>query len=585
MSNANNWSGPIRFRGLSIQERLPLLICVILLSVMLTFALISYFSVRRAAIKVTKERLVSVADQLSNLFTQSAQSVILAASNPVNKQEIRNFFNSGGTESYTEASEVLQGLRKDTQTVMVQLVYPDRKVLLRSELDSFEEKAEFLTLEKNLPLVPGIGKLYRSRNNIFYPIIAPVTQGDSAIGYLVRWRIQSSNPQTIQQFNLLLGNGSKLYIANADGSVWSDLNSPVTHPPVDSARFTAPAMYLNNQGTRVIGGSKLIRGTPWQVTVEFNAAVKLQTARDFLRWIVIVGSILLIIGIVVAWVFSRNLTKPLDNLTRAATAIANGKYSQVTEVNRTDEVGKLARAFNAMSEQVSRAKKILEDKIAETEQVNEQLRELSAHLQNIREEERMHIAREMHDELGQLLTGFKMDVSWLNKKLGDVTDPAVAEKLAEMSLIVDDAVKFVRRIAAELRPGILDDLGLVPALDWHSKEFEKRFKINVDFRSSVEELKTSPQVATGLYRMYQESLTNVARHSNANNVSANLEVEQDEIRFSIQDDGHGFDTSKKSGHLGLLGMKERAAMIGGALEIISSPGGGTQVLIQVPLVN
>jgi len=234
-----------------------------------------------------------------------------------------------------------------------------------------------------------------------------------------------------------------------------------------------------------------------------------------------------------------------------------------------------------MSEQVNKGKKILENKIEESEKMTEQLRELSAHLQNIRENERIHIAREMHDELGQLLTGFKMDVSWLNKKLANNEDPSLREKLSEMTVIVDEAVKFVRKLAAELRPGILDDLGLVPALDWHSKEFEKRYGISVDFKSSADEVKVSSQAATGLYRIYQESLTNVARHSNAKKVTANLEADDKEIRLSIRDDGSGFDTTKKTGTLGLLGMKERAAMIGGVLEIISSPGMGTQVLIKV----
>jgi signal transduction histidine kinase len=189
----------------------------------------------------------------------------------------------------------------------------------------------------------------------------------------------------------------------------------------------------------------------------------------------------------------------------------------------------------------------------------------------------------MHDELGQLLTGFKMDVSWLNKKISNTEDPIIHEKLVEMMGIVDEAVKFVRRIAAELRPGVLDDLGLIPALDWHSKEFEKRFNIKVVFKTSVEDVKTSPNIATGLFRMYQESLTNVARHSEANKVDAILDVTISEIRLSIKDDGKGFDSSKETKTLGLLGMKERAAMIGGQLQITSTPGRGTKVLISVPV--
>src|SRR5262249_18638002 len=156
--------------------------------------------------------------------------------------------------------------------------------------------------------------------------------------------------------------------------------------------------------------------------------------------------------------------------------------------------------------------------VVETAEINEQLRSLSAHLQNIREDERMHIAREMHDELGQLLTGFKMDVAWLNKKLNDASAEIAKEKLQSMIHLIDDAIRFVRKLASELRPSILDDLGLIAALEWHGHEFEKRYNIKIDFRSSVQELDIPKDVATGLFRIYQESLTNVARHSGAKRV-------------------------------------------------------------------
>jgi len=196
---------------------------------------------------------------------------------------------------------------------------------------------------------------------------------------------------------------------------------------------------------------------------------------------------------------SRSITKPLNKLTAASSAIASGDYSATVAVDRKDEVGKLSRAFNAMIGQVSKARQGMEQKIIETGEVNDQLRNLSAYLQNVREDERMHIAREMHDELGQLLTGFKMDVSSLKRKLTENDDPAIKEKLENMSSVIDEAVKFVRKLATELRPSILDDLGLIPALEWHIQEFEKRYNIKTEFRSDVHQLNISPIVATGLF--------------------------------------------------------------------------------------
>ena len=216
----------------------------------------------------------------------------------------------------------------------------------------------------------------------------------------------------------------------------------------------------------------------------------------------------------------------------------------------------------------------------------EQLRQLASHLQDVREEEQKRIAREVHDELGQQITGLKMDIAWIWKRISGLQGlTTIEEKLKEMTLLLDAAVQTIRKIASELRPSILDDLGVIAALEWQTKEFEKRFMIPVHFSTSVNHLDIDPGVATGLFRLYQESLTNIARHSGASRVNAELMVESEHIRLSVKDDGKGFDTQKIHGRktLGLLGMKERVLMMSGQLNIKSKPGKGTEVTIKVPL--
>jgi PAS domain S-box-containing protein len=214
----------------------------------------------------------------------------------------------------------------------------------------------------------------------------------------------------------------------------------------------------------------------------------------------------------------------------------------------------------------------------------EEIRQLASNIENIREEEKIKIAREIHDELGQQLTGLKMDVSWLAKKLNP-EQAILQEKTKEILSLLDETVRSVRRIASELRPGLLDDLGLVAAMEWQSEEFEKRFGIKVDFISSFNDAKIPSRIATGFFRIYQESLTNVARHSQAHQIIAALDQKKDEIVLQISDDGKGFDgkdiENKKT--LGLLGMKERTMMMGGRYEINSKPGEGTTVIVAVPL--
>ncbi len=216
------------------------------------------------------------------------------------------------------------------------------------------------------------------------------------------------------------------------------------------------------------------------------------------------------------------------------------------------------------------------------QQLNSELRRLSAHLQNVREEEQTRIAREIHDELGQQITGLKMDLNWLKKKLNSNTEPmAMQEKISSMNELLDKTIQTIRKIASELRPSILDDLGLYAALEWQSQEFEKRFNIPVQFSTEVNQLEIIPAVASGLFRIYQESLTNVARHAEAKKIVASLQLKDKNLVLTVTDDGKGFVANDDKKTLGLLGMKERALTMGGKIEIKSEPGKGTTVIITV----
>lgn len=219
-------------------------------------------------------------------------------------------------------------------------------------------------------------------------------------------------------------------------------------------------------------------------------------------------------------------------------------------------------------------------------EINSQLRLLSDYLQKIREEERTAIAREIHDELGQQLTVMKMDVSWLAKNAGK-TDPVIQQRTEDLKKMLDQTVMTVRRIASELRPSMLDDMGLGAAIEWQLGEFTKRSGVNAKFENGVPEESIPGFVKTALFRIVQESLTNVARHANAEHVQVCLSITNDQLLLSIRDDGEGFDqlkvVAKKT--LGILGMKERATMLGGTYEIQHAPEKGTVVLVKIPLTE
>lgn len=219
-------------------------------------------------------------------------------------------------------------------------------------------------------------------------------------------------------------------------------------------------------------------------------------------------------------------------------------------------------------------------------QSHEQLRMLASYLEKARESERTHIAREIHDELGQQITGLKMDMAWLNRKL-DNADPLIKQKLKEIIDGMNGTVATVRNLAMKLRPSLLDDLGLVAALEWQSEDFQKRTGIQTHFESDVTTVQFPEAISTNLFRIFQESLTNIVRHAKATRVEASLVQQDGLLILEITDNGIGFneETVKLKNTLGLLGMKERTLEMNGTFDISGLPGSGTRIHIAVPVKN
>jgi two-component system, cell cycle sensor histidine kinase and response regulator CckA len=212
----------------------------------------------------------------------------------------------------------------------------------------------------------------------------------------------------------------------------------------------------------------------------------------------------------------------------------------------------------------------------------ELLRELSAHHESVREEERAHIAREIHDEMGQALTALKMDLSVLGLESGK-TAPKTAKEIQELKGRVDDIIQLVRDVATALRPSALD-LGILSGIEWLVDEFQKRNGIRCAVKVEEGDIELAEDRGIVLFRILQESLTNISRHANARNVEIHLRSNATHVRLDVKDDGRGFDVEagrKKT--FGLLGIRERVIMLRGTLNITSVPGEGTQVSVSIPL--
>ncbi len=213
----------------------------------------------------------------------------------------------------------------------------------------------------------------------------------------------------------------------------------------------------------------------------------------------------------------------------------------------------------------------------------EEVEKLSLHLQNIREEERSRIALEIHDVLGQQLTALKMDANWVRKRLGD--DELVVQRISSMITLIDETIKTVRKISSELRPAILDDLGLIAALEWQGAEFERNTGTAMHFDSNKSELLLDRTLSTNVFRVYQEALTNISRHANATRVETLFLHKGDSIELIVKDNGTGFnpDAASKKNSLGLVSMRERARNFHGEVKVEKLSPHGTVVTLLVPI--
>jgi len=242
-----------------------------------------------------------------------------------------------------------------------------------------------------------------------------------------------------------------------------------------------------------------------------------------------------------------------------------------------DDAGKPIRVFGT-------AQDITERKHAEEElrTSRERLRALAAYLQSVREEERSRIARELHDEIGQALTGIKLV---LERSIREQS-ASVQANLTQALVVANELIGRVRDLSLELRPAMLDDLGLLAALRWHFERYTSQVNIKVDFnQAGLERRRFQPEIETAAYRIVQEALTNVARHAKVERAEVNIRADDSMLRIEVRDAGIGFPSGSviTSNTGGLSGMRERATMLGGQVIVDSAPGGGTLLTAELPL--
>ena len=315
-----------------------------------------------------------------------------------------------------------------------------------------------------------------------------------------------------------------------------------------------------------------------------EAALADHLREDILWW---VGTILVTV-LVVNLALSRIIVRRLESLAQALSSFGQDRLDLPLPVGDPDEIGQLVTAFNEMGQRI-------EAKAADNRTLSEHLRrqstlrgELLKHLITAQEDERKRVARELHDDLGQTLGALSLQAEMMERFIPSDSQDAV-EQLKQTRALITETTDRMYDLILALRPSALDDLGLVAALRTHAEQSLDGSGISFELNTNGFEKRLSPEMETAMYRIYQEALSNVRRHSEAQHVRINLSIHNDIFESEVQDDGRGFDPQAVNMNgdnprgLGLLGIKERVSQCGGQVEIKSQPGSGTQIRIRLPL--
>ena len=296
---------------------------------------------------------------------------------------------------------------------------------------------------------------------------------------------------------------------------------------------------------------------------------------------IIIGAVFLIIGSGLSYLAALRFTRPLNRLTEGVNAFGRQGAVQKVSIETKDEIGKLATAFNNMAESLKNREKALKESEV-------RLRLLSSQLLDAQEKERKRVSGELHDELGQALALLKHRIRSVQRKLPS-DQAALSQECENTSRYIDQIIENVRRLSRDLRPSMLEDLGLSAALGWLIKNFQKQYAIQTSVEMDNIDGLFAQQDQTNIYRIFQEALTNIGKHAQADHVRFEVNKEDTSALFLISDDGKGFDVNEvvagvlADKGMGLAAMQERARMLEAHLDINSQAQKGTTLMLRIPI--
>jgi len=366
---------------LSIRQRLPLLICVLLLFTISVYGFLNYYTLKKAAIGVGKVRISILASQIGGMLAQQAQSVRRTTRAIAAQKSITGYLGTHNEQYRADALNQIDKLHKDSTWVSIELLDTNKQMVLRSNKSTVHVPISLNEVLLYTPVAADscrIGKFYNKNGTLYYPIIAGVSANGKLSGYLVSWQLLHTSPQAVTQLSQLMGSGSRLYLGNTDASIWTDMIKPTAGPPLRIGHQDELIEYNDEKDGKLYAKAQPISYTPWLAVIALPEKNILEGIQSIIPWILLFGVVLMVIGILAARIVSNDITKPLTQLTNAARTMPEGEQLTI-DIPGNDELSLLATAFNRMTGQIYMMWHDLEQKVQDrTWQLERANKELDA---------------------------------------------------------------------------------------------------------------------------------------------------------------------------------------------------------------